>query len=77
VGTKLIIGIIVLIICCILAFLIPISWQEHNNCKGGICPAPAERRINNMLDWLTGLDWYWLVAILAGVAAAIWYFFIK
>jgi len=75
--TKLIIGIIILIICCILAFLIPRLWLKNDNCEGRICPAPTERRVNNMLDWLAGLAWYWLVAILAGVAAAIWYFFIK
>jgi len=30
-----------------------------------------------MLDWLTGLEWYWLAAIVAGIAAVIWYFFGK
>jgi hypothetical protein len=47
--TKLIIGIIILIICCILAFLIPLappgsSIQDElkNNCDGGICPPPDE-----------------------------------
>ena len=44
-STKLIIGIIILIICCALAFLIPFSWQEHNDCEGGICPAPTERKV--------------------------------
>lgn len=37
---KIIIGIIILGICCILAFLIPINWGT-NNCDG-ICPAPDE-----------------------------------
>jgi len=73
-GTKLIIGIAILIICCILAFLIPFSWQEHNNCEGRICPAPAERRVNNMLDWLTGLEWYWIAGIIAAIVGLIWYF---
>jgi len=30
-----------------------------------------------MLDWLTGLDWYWMAAIVGAVAAAIWFFFVK
>jgi len=68
--TKLIIGIIILIICCILAFLIPIFWLESNNCSGGICPAPTERRVNNM-------DWYWIVAIVAALAGLYYWFFVK
>jgi hypothetical protein len=46
--TKLIIGIIILIICCILAFLIPISPPGDsikNDCEGGICPFPEENNI--------------------------------
>ena len=72
--TKLIIGIIILIICCILAFLIPKLWLGNDNCKGGICPAPTERRVNNMLDWLASLDWYWIVAIVAAIAGIYWFF---
>jgi len=30
-----------------------------------------------MLDWLTGLDWYWIAGIVSAIALAIWYFFIK
>jgi len=30
-----------------------------------------------MLDWLTGLDWYWLAAIVGAIAAGIWFFFVK
>ena len=30
-----------------------------------------------MLDWLTGLDWYWLAAVVGAIAMAVWYFFIK
>ena len=66
--TKLIIGIIILIICCILAFLIPKFWV--NNCGDGICPAPTERRVNNM-------DWYWIVAIVAALAGLYYWFFVK
>jgi len=47
VDTKLIIGIIILIICCILAFLISFSPpgssiqdELKNTCEDGICPAP-------------------------------------
>ena len=46
--TELIIGIIILIICCILAFLIPFSppgssiKDELNDCEDGICPVPDE-----------------------------------
>ena len=68
-------GIIILIICCALAFLIPKVWV-NNNCEGGTCP-PTERRVNNMWDWLIGLDWYWFAGILAAVAAAFYWFFVK
>jgi len=43
---KLIIGIIIFIICCILAFLIPLALpgssirDKLNDCEGGICPVP-------------------------------------
>jgi len=70
-NAKLIIGILILIICCILAFLIPKFWV--NNCKGGICPAPTERKVNKMLDWLGGLAWYWYAGIVAVIAYLIWY----
>lgn len=44
--TKLIIGIFILIICCILAFLIPLDPPGkiiiQDNCKSGICPAPEK-----------------------------------
>jgi len=70
--TKLILGIMILIICCILAFLISKFWI--NNCKGGIFPAPPERRVNKMLDWLSGLAWYWYAGIVAVVACLVWYF---
>ena len=72
--TKLIIGIIILIICCILAFLIPRFWSGNNSCEGGICPVPTERRENKMLDWLTGLEWYWIAGIIAAIVGLIWYF---
>ena len=45
-NVKLIIGIIIFIICCILAFLIPLApsgssiRDELNDCEGGICPVP-------------------------------------
>ena len=27
-----------------------------------------------MLDWLTGLDWYWFAGIIAAIVGLIWYF---
>jgi len=71
--TKLIIGIVILIICCVLAFLIPLSppgSNIKNDCEGGICPPPTERRVNNM-------DWYWIVAILAALAGLYYWFFVR
>lgn len=38
---KLIIGIAILIICCLLAFMIPHFWSG-NDCEGGVCPVPEE-----------------------------------
>jgi len=26
-----------------------------------------------MLDWLTGLDWYWIVGIIAAIVGLFWY----
>lgn len=72
-NTKLIVGVIILIICCILAFLVPALWMDKNDCKGGICLAPTERR-NSMLDWLLGLDWYWWFAAIAALAGIYWFF---
>ena len=72
---KLIIGIIILIICCVLAFLISKFWI--NNCKGGICPAPIERKANDMLDWLTGLAWYFKAVIVGVIGYLIYYFGFK
>ena len=45
--TKLIIGIIILIVCCILAFLIPLAPPgeiviQDNGCNGGVCDPPEE-----------------------------------
>jgi len=37
---KLIIGIIILVICCILAFMIPHYWPGNNDCEGEICGPP-------------------------------------
>jgi len=73
VNWKITIGIIIFIICCILAFLIPKVWV-NNNCEGGVCPPPTERR-NAMLDWLMELDWYWVVAIVGAIVAGLWFFF--
>lgn len=30
-----------------------------------------------MLDWIVGLEWYWVGAVVVGIAVAIWYFFVK
>ena len=42
--TKLIIGIVILIICCMLAFLIPFSPPGEiiiqDDCEGGVCGPP-------------------------------------
>jgi len=67
-NTRLIIGIIILSISCLLAFLIPRFWSKGNDCEGGICPLPTERRMRNMLDW------YWIVAIIAAIAGMYWFF---
>ena len=40
--TKLIIGIIILIICCILAFLIPLNESEKIDCNERVCEPPKE-----------------------------------
>jgi len=26
-----------------------------------------------MLDWLTGLEWYWIAGIIAAIVGLIWY----
>jgi len=70
--TKLIIGIIILIICCILAFLIPSAFK-NNNCEGGVCPPSIERRLN-IMTWLADLAWYWWAAIIGAIAYAVWFF---
>ena len=33
-----------------------------------------EGRVNNMLDWLSGLAWYWIAGIVAVIACLLWYF---
>lgn len=43
VDRKIIIGLIILGICCILALLIPIFWGSQDiDCEGEICPSPEE-----------------------------------
>jgi len=32
------------------------------------------RRVKDMLDWLTSLDWYWVAAILAAIVGMVWFF---
>jgi hypothetical protein len=72
-NTRLIIGIIILILCCVLAFLIPKFGLGNNDCEGGVCPPPTERR-NTMLDWLANLAWYWIAAGIGVIAYLLWYF---
>jgi len=47
INAKLIIGIIILIICCILAFLIPLAPPgkiiiQDDSCNDEVCPPPGE-----------------------------------
>ena len=47
INTKLIIGIIILIVCCFLAFLVIRFWSDPGiDCEGEICPAPDKVDIN-------------------------------
>ena len=73
-STRVLVGVLILIVCCVLAFLVPKFWSS--NCEGGVCPPPTERR-NTMLDWISGLDWYWVAAVLGVIVASLWFFFVK
>ena len=41
---KIIVGIIILIICCILAFAIPGYWSGIDDCGDGICGPSEEHK---------------------------------
>ena len=81
--TKLIIGIVILIICCMLAFLIPFSPPGEiiiqDDCEGGVCGPPEgyyKRKGGDKMEWFTELAWYLQAAIVAILAFLGYYFLV-
>ena len=71
-NAKLVIRIIVLILCCILAYLIPIFYHTNDNCIDGVCPPPIEGRLS-IMSWIADLAWYWWAAIIGVISYIVWF----